>query len=203
MGSLLLKKKLQPQGLNSGRLERSHMTKNSQHPPAPCCTLLQVEINAIQRPPFPSLPRRPNRASAFANAWFGHRVGSKGKGGHYIALISLCNKAQHGAAGYCKFLAMWLLPSGPEFNPQGCNFFFNSKDPITRSTDVKLSSVQHHSVSLSAYIHFSDSALSTLISAEHSDQCWTDLSGPLLSPFPANLAGERGKLTLIRTCGEE
>ena len=52
-------------------------------------------------------------------------------------------------------------------------------------------------LSLSAYIQFSDSALSTLISAEHSDQCWTDLSGPSLSPFPANLAGERGKLTLI------
>ena len=39
--------------------------------------------------------------------------------------------------------------------------------------------------------------LSELISAEHSDQCWTDLSGPLLSPIPANLAGEGGKLTLI------
>ena len=45
------------------------------------------------------------------------------------------------------------------------------KTPFLCSTDVKLSSVQHHSVSLSAYINFSDSALSTLISAEHSDQC--------------------------------
>ena len=77
--------------------------------------------------------------------------------------------------------------------------FLIVKTPLLCSTDVKLSSVQHHSVSLSAYIHFSDSALSTLISAEHSDQHWTDLSGPLLSPFPANLAGERGKLTLIST----
>ena len=77
--------------------------------------------------------------------------------------------------------------------------FLIVKTPLLCSTDVKLSSVQHHSVSFSAYIHFSDSALSTLISAEHSDQRWTDLSGPLLSPFPANLAGERGKLTLIST----
>ena len=48
--------------------------------------------------------------------------------------------------------------------------FLIVKTPLLCSTDVKLSSVQHHSVSLSAYIHFSDSALSTLISAEHSDQ---------------------------------
>ena len=75
--------------------------------------------------------------------------------------------------------------------------FLIVKTPLLCSTDLKLSSVQHHSVSLIIYINFSDSALSTLISAEHSDQCWTDLSGPLLSPFPANLAGEGGKLTLI------
>ena len=75
--------------------------------------------------------------------------------------------------------------------------FLIVKTPLLCSTDVKLSSVQHQSVSLSAYIHFSDSALSTLISAEHSDQRWTDLSEPLLSPFPANLAGEGWKLTLI------
>ena len=36
----------------------------------------------------------------------GRRVGSEGKGGCYIALISLCNKVQHGAGGYCNFLAM-------------------------------------------------------------------------------------------------
>ena len=61
--------------------------------------------------------------------------------------------------------------------------FLIVKTPLLCSTDVKLSSVQHHSVSLSTYIHFTDSALSTLISAQHSDQHWTDLSGPLLSPF--------------------
>ena len=77
--------------------------------------------------------------------------------------------------------------------------FLIVKTPLLCSTDVKLSSVQHHSVSLSEYINFSDSALSTLIGAEHFDQRWTDLSGPLLSPFPANLAGEGGKLTLIST----
>ena len=49
--------------------------------------------------------------------------------------------------------------------------FFIVKTPLLCSTDVKLSSVQHHSVSLSAYINLSDSVLSTLISAEHSDQC--------------------------------
>ena len=32
--------------------------------------------------------------------------GSKGKGGCYIALISTCNEVQHGAGGYCEFLAM-------------------------------------------------------------------------------------------------
>ena len=32
--------------------------------------------------------------------------GSEGKGEHYIALISLCNKVQHGAGGYCEFLVM-------------------------------------------------------------------------------------------------
>ena len=32
--------------------------------------------------------------------------GSEGKGEHYIALISLCNKVQHGASGYCEFLVM-------------------------------------------------------------------------------------------------
>ena len=32
--------------------------------------------------------------------------GSEGKGGHYIALISICNQVQHGAGGYCKFSAM-------------------------------------------------------------------------------------------------
>ena len=32
--------------------------------------------------------------------------GSEGKGGCYIALISICNKVQHGAGGYCKLLAM-------------------------------------------------------------------------------------------------
>ena len=48
--------------------------------------------------------------------------------------------------------------------------FLIVKTPLLCSTDVKLSSVQHHSVSLSACIHFSDSVLSTLISAEHSDQ---------------------------------
>ena len=75
--------------------------------------------------------------------------------------------------------------------------FLIVKTLLLCSTHVKLGSVQHHSASLSAYIDFSDSALSTLISAEHSDQRWTDLSGPSLSPFPANLAGEGGKLTLI------
>ena len=77
--------------------------------------------------------------------------------------------------------------------------FLIIKTPLLCSTDVKLSSVQHHSVLLSAYINFRDSVLSTLISAEHSDQRWTDLSGPLLNPFPANLAEEGGKLTLIST----
>ena len=47
--------------------------------------------------------------------------------------------------------------------------FLIVKTPLLCSTDVILSSVQP-SMSLSAYIHFSDSALSTLISAEHSDQ---------------------------------
>ena len=75
--------------------------------------------------------------------------------------------------------------------------FLLVKTLLLCSTHVKLSSVQHHSASLSAYIDFSDSALSTLISAVHSDQHRTDLSGPSLSPFPANLAGEGGKLTLI------
>ena len=32
--------------------------------------------------------------------------GREGKGGCYIALISICNKVQHGAGGYCEFLAM-------------------------------------------------------------------------------------------------
>ena len=32
--------------------------------------------------------------------------GSKGKGGHHIALIFICNKVQHGAGEYCEFLAM-------------------------------------------------------------------------------------------------
>ena len=49
--------------------------------------------------------------------------------------------------------------------------FLIVKIPLLCSTDMKLSSVQHHSVSLSAYFGFSDSVLSTLISAEHSDQC--------------------------------
>ena len=48
--------------------------------------------------------------------------------------------------------------------------FLIVKAPLLCSTDVKLSSVQHHSVSLSAYFNFSNSALSTLISAEQSDQ---------------------------------
>ena len=30
--------------------------------------------------------------------------GSEGKRGRYIALISTCNKVQHGAGGYCEFL---------------------------------------------------------------------------------------------------
>ena len=101
---------------------------------------------------------------------------------------------QHGAGGYCGFLNIWLLPQGWEFNSWGCNFFFISKDAITVLYSCE---TQFCSASLSAYIDFSDSALSTLISAEHSDQRWTDLSGPSLSPFPANLAGEGGKLTLI------
>ena len=122
--------------------------------------------------------------------------GSEGTWGHYIALISICNEVQHGAGGSREFLAMWLLPGGSEFNPWGCNFFFNSKDPISL---LYWCETQFCSLSLSAYINFSDSALSTLISAEHSDQHWTDLSGPSLSPFSANLAGERGKLTLIST----
>ena len=37
--------------------------------------------------------------------------------------------------------------------------FLIVKTPLLCSTDVKLSSVQHHSVSLSTYIDFSDSAL--------------------------------------------
>ena len=49
--------------------------------------------------------------------------------------------------------------------------FLIVKTLLLCSTHVKLSSVQHHSASLSAYINFSDSALSTLISTEHSDQC--------------------------------
>ena len=49
-------------------------------------------------------------------------------------------------------------------------FFLIVKTSFFCSTDVKLSSVQRHSVPLSTYINFSDSALSTLISAEHSDQ---------------------------------
>ena len=48
--------------------------------------------------------------------------------------------------------------------------FLIVKTSFLCSTDVKLSSVQCHSVPLSAYINFSDSPLSTLISAEHSDQ---------------------------------
>ena len=32
--------------------------------------------------------------------------GSEGKRGRYIVLISICNKVQHGADGYCEFLAM-------------------------------------------------------------------------------------------------
>ena len=48
--------------------------------------------------------------------------------------------------------------------------FLIVKTSFLCSTDGKLSSVQHHSVPLSAYINFSDSALSALISAEHSDQ---------------------------------
>ena len=32
--------------------------------------------------------------------------GSEGKEERYIALISLCNKLQHGAGGYCEFLVM-------------------------------------------------------------------------------------------------
>ena len=32
--------------------------------------------------------------------------GREGKEGCYIALISICNKVQHGAGGYCEFLAM-------------------------------------------------------------------------------------------------
>ena len=42
MGSLLLKKKLQPQELNSEPLGRSLMSKNLQFPPAPCCTVLPI-----------------------------------------------------------------------------------------------------------------------------------------------------------------
>ena len=48
-------------------------------------------------------------------------------------------------------------------------YFLIVKTPLLCSTDVKLSSVQHHSVSLSTYFSFSDSVLSTLISAEYSD----------------------------------
>ena len=73
------------------------------------------------------------------------------------------------------------------------------KTPLLCCADVKLSSVQCHSESLHAEIAFSDSVLSELISAEHSDWCCSDLSGPLLSLFPANLAGEGAKLTLIST----
>ena len=70
------------------------------------------------------------------------------------------------------------------------NIIFNSKHS---STDVKLNSVQHCSVlfrvtqfcsaSLSSVQHcsalstaFSGSALISLLSAEHSDQCWSALS---------------------------
>ena len=44
--------------------------------------------------------------------------------------------------------------------------FLIVKTLLLFSTHVKLSSVQHHSVSLSAFIDFSDSMLSTLISTE-------------------------------------
>ena len=57
IGSLLLKKKLQPQELNSQPRGRSQISKTSQYPPAPCCTTLQVEISATYiSSTFPSLP---------------------------------------------------------------------------------------------------------------------------------------------------
>ena len=115
---------------------------------------------------------RPNRASAFADARFGRRVGSEGNGGRYIALISLCNKVQHGAGGYCEFLAMWLHPSGPEFNPRGCNFFFNSKDPITL---LYWCETQFCSASLSVTQHIHSFQW---FSAEYTDQCWALWSAP-------------------------
>ena len=55
--SLLIKKKLQPQELNSQPRGRSQIFKNPQYPAAPCCTILQVEISATYiSSTFPSLP---------------------------------------------------------------------------------------------------------------------------------------------------
>ena len=85
--------------------------------------------------------------------------GSKGKWGRYIALISLCNKVQHGAGGYCEFLAMDFFQVVQSSILGVVISIIIVKTPLLYSTDVKLSSVQHHSVSLTTYFNFSDSAL--------------------------------------------
>ena len=104
----------------------------------------------------------------------------------------------HGVVEYCEFLGHVTTVIMVSVQFLLMPFLFSSKDPITVLCWCK---TQFCSASFSVtqcWITFSVSVLSELISAEHSDQHWTDLSGPLLSPFPANLAGERGKLTLIR-----
>ena len=78
------------------------------------------------------------------------------------------NTVQHGAGGNCKFLDMRLLPRGSEFNSCGCNFFFNSKDPITL---LYWCETQFCSASLSAYIDFSDSA-PVKINSNEADSQW-------------------------------
>ena len=48
----------------------------------------------------------PKSSTSFCQCSIWALCGSEGKWGHYIALISTCNKVQHGAGGYCEFLAI-------------------------------------------------------------------------------------------------
>ena len=71
---------------------------------------------------------------------------SKGKWGCYIALISTYNTVQHGAGGNCEFWMCDFFQKVQSSILVVAISFLIIKTPLLCSTDVKLSSVQHHSV---------------------------------------------------------
>ena len=86
-----------------------------------------------------------SKSQCFANDQFGHCV-VEGECGQYIALISGCNVVQHGAGGYCEFLDMDFFQEVESSILVAAISFLIVKTPLLCSTDVKLSSVQDHSV---------------------------------------------------------